>query len=274
MYMDTKNKELLDRLLVGSYESYELMKGSALDYVSRRVTEISHVAEMLSLYHKYNDGFPKWARTVMDSLSLRERAILAEFVGRTVYGRLAGYRQVNSETKGEAEVGNYKYIAYSNRLFISMLDKLPRSKKFIDVGCGIGMKPFIAWLVYGHATYGVELNPHTYEMGRYFLDGFLGDGQEYHNPKDRERAYITLMHNDAFDMTYENYDIVYMYRPIQGDRLCDLYEHVYSTMAGGAVLIEADAFGYQEFFRASLPGSRVKYPLPGSSACFIYKEGR
>jgi SAM-dependent methyltransferase len=235
-------------------DSTNMLRHTAIEYIDTPFNTSDRVAEALSMYYTYNRDMPFRCRKIMDTLSIVERIKLAYFVKRAVYGRL-DRGGVDSERKADVEQGNYKYIAWNDRIFIQVLATLPRGKKFIDIGCGIGMKPFLAWLVYGHEAAGVELNSHTYELGVYALDKFD----------------INLIHDDAFDVSYEDYDILYMYRPIMmGENLLDLYKHVYDTMKDGAVLVEADGSGVR--FNEMLPHASVRY-WDNDSTTIITKGG-
>lgn len=249
------------------------VKEAVCDVANRWPTDTSKLGSMLSQDYTWNTAFPQYVRSKMDSLVHGDRVRLAMFVKHAVFGRLASTRTVDSEVKAQCEADNYQYMAYSDWSFLDMLSRLPRKKgmKFIDIGSGIGVKPFLAWLYSGYEAHGIELNSHTYELSRYFLDDFLLENYVHDYDADEYNGSMNMTHGDAFDYTYEQYDVIYMYRPIANSIKLDLlYKHVYSTMRDDAVMVEAVGdYGVSE----SLPGARMEIPSHDHDYVFIYKGG-
>ena len=144
-----------------------------------------------------------------------------------------GISHVNSEVKTEFETKNryYPYISFTREDFIRILwrvgnffkTKNMRSKKFIDVGCGIGDKVLFANLL-GYDSYGIEYNEHTYNLGKHFLN---------------DVDWCRLIRGDAFSHDFSTYDVIYLYVPIADHKLMiELHKHIYSTMKAGAKIYD------------------------------------
>lgn len=95
---------------------------------------------------------------------------------------------------------------------------------FVDIGCGIGDKLMLMHeVIKGIPNLtGIEYNLSTARKAREVL-------------KDKAK----IIRKDAFKLTYEGYDLLYMYCPIMNvNKMADLYTHIASTMHVGAWLVE------------------------------------
>lgn len=193
----------------------DLLKRSDMDQAMGALLRTSgKTMDMVSWIDNYRhklDANAKW-----DAINIALHAIYGNMLGSHIY----------SETKSEDERGHFNYVSFGRERFAKMIFELNQhGARFIDVGCGIGDKPFIYWLATGYPASGVEMNDHTYELGKYATHLYSEQ--------------VTLIHDNAFNISYENYGIVYMYLPIGShDKMLDLYRHVHSTMIRGAKLIE------------------------------------
>ena len=216
----------------------EMSDQKAWEYVAKQLLpkhDMGHMLPAMLNACGYTRRYVEWVRRNigMSNRPLRWEAVaLALF---SVYGDMLDQAHC-SEVKSEDEKHYYDYVPYDRERFYDMLHEWSdhvdmggeyRTKRFIDVGCGIGDKVFLAWLVKGWEAHGVELNDHTYQLGKYALHNYIRD------------QHINLIHHDAFDLSYEDYDIVYMYCPIKSSTLLgELYQHVYETMREGAIMVE------------------------------------
>lgn len=193
----------------------DLIRRSDMDVAMGALLRTSgRVMDVVSWIHNYRRKLGEDA--ICDAVGIALNA---------VYGGMLRYH-FQSEEKSEDERGHFHYVPFTRATFAKLMLKLGPHTDFMDVGCGIGDKPFIYWLVTGCTAHGVEMNDHTYELGKYATHLY--------------RKYVKLIHHDAFDITYEDYGVVYMYLPIGGrEKMADLYRHVYSTMHRGSILIEA-----------------------------------
>ena len=140
-----------------------------------------------------------------------------------------------SETKPDNERDNHAYIAYDHTRFARIISKWSRELRgdvnFIDVGCGIGDKLLMARYFVDRikSITGVEINAHTYNLGEFFTKQV----RKWLNTP------FTVIEGDAFDIDYEEYNLIYMFRPIAGNkRMCELYKHILETMPVDGMMIE------------------------------------
>lgn len=118
----------------------------------------------------------------------------------------------------------YPYISaglhsfmYSLRTEIKKRRINPATSHFLDVGCGIGDKLWVAvnMLGFQRAT-GIEVDEYLVDIARDTL-------------KDDPR--INVIHNDAFKERYGAYDFIYMYRPISSNAwYAKLRNHIIKTV--------------------------------------------
>lgn len=152
-----------------------------------------------------------------------------------IYGR-GGISGAPAEIKSEKEREGkcFPYIPYEPRAFLEIINRLAHSydrKKldFIDVGSGIGDKVLLAQLLGFKTATGVEINEHTSQLAKHFLNV-------------REENNITLINKDAFDLDFSNYNFIYMYRPIQCEKLlAKLHKKVLDEMPVGGTFIDVGA---------------------------------
>lgn len=101
--------------------------------------------------------------------------------------------------------------------------------KFIDVGCGIGSKVLVALSV-GCNAYGVEYDPEYVEKARRLL--------EVGTYLSSERAEKRIIHDDAMNLDYSEYDIIYFYCPFADhEKERELEQHLVSTARPGALIL-------------------------------------
>lgn len=146
---------------------------------------------------------------------------------------------VRSEKKEVNEQGNYEYIPYRRGRFLALLNmimtKVPEEIDFLDVGSGIGDKTVLASLhpriIY---SWGVELNQHTYELSKFFLERFynVSSSPSHLSP-------ISFINMDGLEFERKLVDskrkiLFYSYVPIYDSKKCaKLYERFLSQMKVG-----------------------------------------
>lgn len=103
--------------------------------------------------------------------------------------------------------------------------------KFIDVGCGIGSKLILAascgahYGVSGHSIYGIEKDPRYLVVAKKLLAEAHVSG-------------ATLIKNDFFNLTFEDFDIVYFYGPLMDhEKEVKLEKLIVETIKPGAYII-------------------------------------
>ena len=91
------------------------------------------------------------------------------------------------------EDGSFKYIPFKYEKFVVLLKG--KSGKFLDVGCGIGDKVFIAKEM-GFEAHGIEKDERLFNIADKYL--------------------LNIQNIDAFDFNeYDKFDIIYMYHPFR-----------------------------------------------------------
>jgi len=145
---------------------------------------------------------------------------------------------VGSERKEANEKGNYEYVPYRRGRFLALLNaimtKIPYEIDFLDVGSGIGDKTMLASL---HPrikfSYGIELNQHTYELSKFFLDKF------HRSITFNPRIFIRFLNIDGLEFERkfvgkERRILFYSYVPIYNHKkLTKLYERFLTQMKIG-----------------------------------------
>ncbi|MBW2078278.1 MAG: class I SAM-dependent methyltransferase [Deltaproteobacteria bacterium] len=122
-----------------------------------------------------------------------------------------------SQSKECQEYGCFKYISFNEKKFFAqmhrasiILDILNRKDRarFLDVGCGIGTKVFITSTLFAGAD-GVEVDRNYIEIAK-----------KIHASSSREfTKNIKFIGGDALKFSYyEDYDVIYLYRPFNDPR--------------------------------------------------------
>lgn len=100
----------------------------------------------------------------------------------------------------DVQDGNWNYIPYSHLRFYKKLQELLEGRntstlKFLEMGCGLGTKMYIAsaWCGIG-IVHGIEINPHYCQIARHMLTGECGqifccDVREFKNYGDYDLIY-------------------------------------------------------------------------------------
>lgn len=145
-----------------------------------------------------------------------------------------------AETKRKA--GQYEYIPLPENQFLDQLHKvklLLRKKvpTFIDVGCGIGSKVFLAQGVLGSCCCGIEITKSYVKVARELTKQ---TSQEYHFGKvvpeldDEQR----IIHGDALAHSYAPYNVIYFFCPLTDHLLQrELEERIVATAKRGAFIL-------------------------------------
>lgn len=146
------------------------------------------------------------------------------------------------QSEAERKMRAYNYVA-SNRATFAQ-DVLPLfygKRHFVDVGSGYSDKPFLAH-VYGKfdSVTGIEQNVFTHSAAVLLL-GSLFPEEHVGWKKNRawSRVYTHLLNENAFNISFGEYDAVYMYMPIaDAATMTKLHAHVINTMPVGGMLYE------------------------------------
>lgn len=102
----------------------------------------------------------------------------------------------------------YHYIpetGYQN--ILNVLNKYGKKRSFLDVGCGIGDKLYLADVLYGQckSVTGIEINETYVHIANYL--------------KVLNNLDYTVKHADALEYDYSDYSFIYMFHPIQNKSL-------------------------------------------------------
>jgi len=128
-----------------------------------------------------------------------------------IYDKYLGYVAQNEEAK---EYGCFQYVSHNQKKFFvnmykafKVLDYLGCSEKarFLDVGCGIGTKTFLASTLFARAD-GVEYDRNYFNIAKKIHTSSSVDYTKN----------ISFFQNDAlkFD-SYGEYDVIHLYRPFR-----------------------------------------------------------
>jgi SAM-dependent methyltransferase len=144
-------------------------------------------------------------------------------------------RTGNYKTEPDAyQESHFHYIAFSPVNFVQRLKKFGcfrKSGRFLDVGCGVGEKVFLAH-VFGQFSRcdGLEYDAKTFSVAEFLLDRI----------QPRDHYPIKLMQGDALTFDdYGDYDVVYMYRPMRDHSLMrKLIRRVAAQIKPGAIMLD------------------------------------
>lgn len=135
--------------------------------------------------------------------------------------------------------GSYKCIHLAPMRFVSMLGavldhqkiephKNKRKPKFLDIGCGVGEKIYLASL-FGLNTFGLELRKELITDGRKLLKSMSDDFYDDH-----------FIPGNALTFDYKDFDILYFYCPLADEALqIKLELRIAKTAKPGAIVIPA-----------------------------------
>jgi len=210
-------------------------------------------------------GTVKRFKGFLDNLEIEARLHLLNYFGEflitMVYGRdtqfFSDLDKNNGKDKKQKDEKHYPYIAYNTDKFIQdvlvrVYEKFGKRKSFVDVGCGIGDKVFLAWLsgIFDECI-GIEYEGFTSSVGMKIAQENLSDSRPHlyienghvcsKKTWEKERIPIDfgIMNADAFDISYRKFDTIYLYHPIADEELMErLYEHIFNTMPSKAILLE------------------------------------
>ena len=143
-------------------------------------------------------------------------------------------KHLTSDDGLEDAAARHPYIALHPGLFFERLrffGVLEHRGTLLDVGCGIGEKPFLAYAL-GRFTRcdGMEVNQQTIAVADYLLSSIQ---TEYKYP-------ISIFEADALAYRdYDRYDVIYMYRPIRNARIyVQLMRYVTDHMKPGSLVFD------------------------------------
>lgn len=146
--------------------------------------------------------------------------------------------------------GGYKCIHFDPFQFCNMLGSVLEHQsiwktneisdlKFIDVGCGIGEKIYLANL-FGLKAFGLELREELIKEGKQLLTS-MGFGSHHWSQPALVDCFIQ---GDALKYDYKDFDILYFYCPLANDSLQrKLEKQIASTAKPGAIVIPASPLG-------------------------------
>jgi hypothetical protein len=132
------------------------------------------------------------------------------------------------------QTSHHFYIAYSPDLFMGFMDYYGVADcrgAFLDVGSGIGEKPFIAYACgQFDRCDGLEYDPRTLAVAQFLLNQIQTD---YRYP-------ITYELGDALQFVrYGDYDVIYMYRPMRDKAMMrQLFLKIGADMKIGATCMD------------------------------------
>lgn len=152
------------------------------------------------------------------------------------------------------KVGQYRYIPLDQNTFHQQLQEViklfpyirdwDKNPKFIDVGCGIGSKVFLAQQR-GFTAYGIEITPKYVEIARKLVAIRCSTGLLLEHGD--EKAAARIFQGDAIEHSYKDYDVIYFYCPLSDHKLeAKLEARIRDTAKSGAFVI-ANNFNHSKW---------------------------
>jgi len=111
-----------------------------------------------------------------------------------------------------------------------------RNKKFLDVGCGLGQKVYMARKFLEMSATGLELRPAYVKTGNQLLKRYLS----YKNETEKEDSFFPrIVRGNAITYKkYQDYDVIYFYRPAPDPVIQEKIEHAIAKGAkAGAIIV-------------------------------------
>ena len=150
--------------------------------------------------------------------------------------------------------GGYKCIHLPADHFCSMIGQTLEHReiaehdvhklKFIDIGCGVGEKLYLASL-FGMQSFGLELRKELIDEGEQLLKSM---GHRCTHWSQTPNVAECFIHADGLTYDYKDFDILYFYCPLVDSNLqIKLEDQIAKTAKIGAIVIPASAsgcFGY------------------------------
>jgi hypothetical protein len=164
---------------------------------------------------------------------------------------------------------HYEYIPLNEKDFYLGINKTVEelkkrgfeAKRFIDIGCGMRDKSYLAYIAFGLEPHGIEYTQSTFEEG--------------------ERKYscygqYNFYRGDALEYDYSKYDINYMYCPMSHpEPMQKLYFQVINTMKVGSAMVSFLTMGHELFEAIKQTGlSVVQKPDRGNSVVAVIKTSK
>lgn len=137
----------------------------------------------------------------------------------------------------------YGYYETEQNILTNFLKALYEEKlvneniKLIDVGCGLSTTLYNFYLQsqlmkdkFKLELYGIEADPMTaMKFEKELLPFFDGN--------------MIFSMNEAEEISYERFDIVYLYSPMKYDGMCKLYDKIFKEIKPGTVVYDAYLYG-------------------------------
>ena len=104
--------------------------------------------------------------------------------------------------------------------------------RFIDVGCGVGQKVFLAHC-FGFNAFGLELRKELIDTGEHLFGSMSVSKRYYH-----ERGEFFIQGNALTYPDYSRFDIIYFYCPLADDKLeIELEKKIIADAHSGAIVL-------------------------------------
>jgi len=179
---------------------------------------------------------------------------------------LIGETQYEKSNRVVKKDGGYKCIHLNVMTFIEELNfiikhfnwtpKQIRKLTFLDIGCGVGQKVYLAG-VFGFNAYGLELRQPLIDAGKSLFS-------ELSNWEARDR----LIQGNALEFSnYNNYDILYFYCPLFNHELeTKMEQRIVDTVTKSGTIVIANLS--MLFGQIKVPGWKVIKRFNSHSAIF------
>lgn len=140
----------------------------------------------------------------------------------------------------EIQASHHQYIAYDPEAFLERMSAygcLDLPGRFLDVGCGIGEKLFLAFAL-GAFTQcdGIEYDARTAAVADFLFDRIA----------PRKRYPVQIVRGDSLDFDrYGDYDVIYMFRPMwQSESMNRLVRRIAAQLKPGAIMFDVLRDGF------------------------------
>lgn len=164
------------------------------------------------------------ARASLDGNKSREQLLIKLNVFDIAFHNFEAVQMEHEETKENIKDGRFSFVPFPCGFFVDLLLDIffllgqDRSKKFLDVGCGLGSKVMLASVLFD--AYGIEYDERQVSIANNLNIKRVGkaDGM-------------------TFDK-YDEFDVIYYFRPIHDKEQYKLFEtNIHQKMKPGALVV-------------------------------------
>lgn len=195
--------------------------------------------------------YSKFYKTKIGTLYRKLCGMLVSFLELFVDKRLAGM-SLRTDAKGDnPNRASSEPIRYAGLKALFDGAEFNDDDRFLDIGCGTGRALAYVNSIFDGSITGVEYNPSVASVAQKW-------SKQYDN--------IEVISGDAFDLDFNNYNIIYMFNPFYDDEIKRLISQIEDTVTHPIKLYYYGDIVCGKYFNKREHWSRIKRD-------FFFKKG-